>query len=126
MLRKILIVVGTRPEAIKIAPLIRALIPHRDKVTFDVCVTRQHSELLDPVLELFDIRPAFDLVLLKPGQSLGELTARALLSLEPVYGFLQTGYGCGSWGHDHHSCCEPFVVLQTDPCGACRGRAENR
>jgi UDP-N-acetylglucosamine 2-epimerase (non-hydrolysing) len=84
--RKILIVVGTRPEAIKIAPLLGALQRSTPAVTVEVCITRQHSELLDPVLELFGIRPAFDLALMKPNQGLGELTARALLALDEVYG----------------------------------------
>jgi UDP-N-acetylglucosamine 2-epimerase (non-hydrolysing) len=84
--RKILMVVGTRPEAIKIAPLLGALQHSTRAAQVEVCITRQHSELLDPVLELFRIRPAFDLALMKPNQSLGELTARALLALDDVYG----------------------------------------
>ena len=85
MRKKILIVVGTRPEAIKIAPLLSVLQRSTVEMDVEVCVTRQHSELLDPVLQLFGIRPAFDLALTKPNQSLGELTARALMSLQSVY-----------------------------------------
>lgn len=83
--KRILIVAGTRPEAIKIAPVLRALQAAAGKVEVEVCVTRQHSELLDPVLELFQIRPAFDLALMKPNQGLAELTSRALLALDGVY-----------------------------------------
>jgi len=83
--RKILIVVGTRPEAIKIAPVLRALREAGRAAEVEVCVTRQHSELLDPVLELFAIRPAFDLALMKPNQGLAGLTSRALVALDEVY-----------------------------------------
>jgi len=83
--RKILIVVGTRPEAIKIAPVLRALRGAGHAAEVEVCVTRQHSELLDPVLELFGIRPAFDLALMKPNQGLADLTSRALVALDEVY-----------------------------------------
>lgn len=84
MNKKILVVVGTRPEAIKISPILPALARYRDRVTVEVCVTRQHSELLDPVLEIFDIRPGYDLALMRPGQSLADLTARALTGIESV------------------------------------------
>lgn len=82
---KILIVIGTRPEAIKLAPVLAALQRSPGAAAVEVCVTRQHSELLDAVLELFAIRPAFDLALMKPNQTLAELTARALLALDGVY-----------------------------------------
>ena len=89
--RKILIVVGTRPEAIKIAPVLRALRAAGHAAQVEVCVTRQHSELLDPVLELFGIRPAFDLALMKPNQSLAALTSRALVALDEVYASFSPG-----------------------------------
>ncbi len=83
--KNILVVVGTRPEAIKIAPVLGALKHFSDKVAVEVCVTRQHSELLDPVLDLFRIHAAYDLALMKPNQSLADLTSRALLALDGVY-----------------------------------------
>lgn len=83
--KRILIVVGTRPEAIKIAPLLHALQGSATRSEVEVCVTRQHSELLDPVLELFHIRPAFDLALMKSNQSLADLTSKALRALDGVY-----------------------------------------
>ena len=83
--KRILIVVGTRPEAIKIAPLLHALQGSATRSEVEVCVTRQHNELLDPVLDLFHIRPAFDLALMKSNQSLADLTSRALLALDGVY-----------------------------------------
>ncbi len=83
--KKILLVIGTRPEAIKMAPVLAALQRRPDEAAVEVCVTRQHSELLDAVLDLFGIRPAFDLALMRPDQGLGELTARALVGLDGVY-----------------------------------------
>jgi len=82
-LKKILLVFGTRPEAIKMAPLVRAL---KANSGFDakVCVTAQHREMLDQVLELFDIVPDYDLDLMKAGQSLNDVTSGVLLGLKPV------------------------------------------
>lgn len=80
---KILIVFGTRPEAIKMAPVIKAL---QLDPEFDVkvCVTAQHRQMLDQVLSLFDIRPDFDLNLMLPGQDLTDITARVLQGMRDV------------------------------------------
>ncbi|KPV91530.1 UDP-N-acetylglucosamine 2-epimerase [Pseudoalteromonas sp. P1-30] len=81
--KKVLVVFGTRPEAIKMAPLVNALnVDNR----FDskVCVTAQHREMLDQVLKLFKIEPDYDLDLMKAGQTLPEVTSRILLELTPV------------------------------------------
>lgn len=80
---KILTVFGTRPEAIKMAPLVHAL---ADDSRFEakICVTAQHREMLDQVLELFEIKPDYDLNLMKHGQTLNEVTARILLEIKPV------------------------------------------
>lgn len=80
---KNLIVFGTRPEAIKMAPLVKAFQQHE---AFDtkVCVTAQHREMLDQVLEFFDITPDFDLDLMKPNQNLYSLTADIITGLKPV------------------------------------------
>jgi UDP-N-acetylglucosamine 2-epimerase (non-hydrolysing) len=81
--KKILIVFGTRPEAIKMAPLVRAL---KQVSTFDtkVCVTAQHREMLDQVLSLFEITPDFDLNIMKPGQDLYDITSRILTGFRDV------------------------------------------
>ena len=80
---KILTVFGTRPEAIKMAPLVHAL---GNDLCFDskVCVTAQHREMLDQVLELFEIEPDFDLNIMKPGQSLNDVTTSILVGLKPI------------------------------------------
>jgi UDP-N-acetylglucosamine 2-epimerase (non-hydrolysing) len=81
---KILSVFGTRPEAIKMAPVVKELGKHPDRIAASVCVTAQHREMLDQVLQLFDIRPEYDLGIMHANQGLTELTARLLLALEPV------------------------------------------
>ena len=80
---KILTVFGTRPEAIKMAPLVHALAKHTG-INAKVCVTAQHREMLDQVLELFEIKPDYDLNLMKAGQTLNDITANILLNLKPV------------------------------------------
>ena len=82
-LTNVLVVLGTRPEAIKLAPVIAELRRHPD-VTTRVCVTGQHRELAQPILELFDVRPDIDLALMTPDQRLSSLTAAALTRLEEV------------------------------------------
>jgi UDP-N-acetylglucosamine 2-epimerase (non-hydrolysing) len=81
--KKVLTVFGTRPEAIKMAPLVHALVAD-DRFEAKCCVTAQHREMLDQVLELFDITPDFDLNLMKAGQTLNDVTARIVQELKPV------------------------------------------
>lgn len=83
---KVMIVLGTRPEAIKLAPVIRALRQHSDRVHTLVCSTGQHREMLDDALRSFDIRPDFDLRLMQPNQRLADLTARLLTALDALFG----------------------------------------
>ncbi|MFQ6090928.1 MAG: non-hydrolyzing UDP-N-acetylglucosamine 2-epimerase, partial [Candidatus Bipolaricaulia bacterium] len=80
---KVLTVFGTRPEAIKLAPVIRELERHQD-FSLKVCVTAQHRQMLDQVLELFEIKPDWDLDLMLPDQSLFQITSRGLGVLERV------------------------------------------
>ncbi|MCL4401886.1 MAG: UDP-N-acetylglucosamine 2-epimerase (non-hydrolyzing) [Acidobacteria bacterium] len=81
---KILLILGTRPEAIKLSPVILHFRCHRPEWSTRVCVTAQHRGLLDQVLEVFGIRPDYDLDAMLPGQSLFQSTARMLTALEPV------------------------------------------
>lgn len=80
---KILCVFGTRPEAIKMAPLVHEL-KSRKEIECCVCVTAQHREMLDQVLELFEITPDYDLNLMKPGQDLYDITCNILTGIKPV------------------------------------------
>ncbi len=81
--KRVLTVFGTRPEAIKMAPLVHALAVD-ERFDAKCCVTAQHREMLDQVLELFEINPDYDLNLMKVGQSLNDVTARILLEIKPV------------------------------------------
>jgi UDP-N-acetylglucosamine 2-epimerase (non-hydrolysing) len=83
-MRKILLIFGTRPEAIKLCPVIRSLREHPSHFQVKVCVTAQHREMLDQVLEAFDVRPDHDLDLMLPGQTLFQSTSRILAGLERV------------------------------------------
>ena len=80
---KVMSIFGTRPEAIKMAPLVKEL-EKRKNIESIVCVTAQHREMLDQVLETFDIKPDYDLNIMKQGQTLGDVTTRALTGLEDV------------------------------------------
>lgn len=81
---KVLSVFGTRPEAIKMAPLVKALERHDETFESVVCVTAQHREMLDQVLDIFDIQPDYDLNMMKPNQTLSQITSKAILGLEDV------------------------------------------
>lgn len=83
---KVLCVFGTRPEAIKMAPVIKELRRHRDRIETVVCVTGQHREMLDQVLRLFEISPDYDLDIMRQEQSLAQITSCALTRLDGVLG----------------------------------------
>jgi len=82
-MKRVLLVFGTRPEAIKMAPLVKVLKEDKE-LDVKVCVTAQHREMLDQVLDLFDITPEYDLNLMKPGQDLYDITANVLLGMKDV------------------------------------------
>ena len=83
-MRKVMLVFGTRPEAIKMAPLVKAFEQYADDFNTIVCVTGQHREMLDQVLRLFDITPDYDLNIMKQGQDLYDVTSRVLLGMRDV------------------------------------------
>lgn len=85
MMKKIMLVFGTRPEAIKMAPLVKAFQEKKDEFETIVCVTGQHREMLDQVLHLFDIKPDYDLNIMKQGQDLYDITSRVLLGMRDVF-----------------------------------------
>ena len=82
-MKKIMVIFGTRPEAIKVAPVIKEL-EKRKELEPIVCVTAQHRQMLDQVLETFDIKPDFDLNIMKQGQTLTDITTRVLKGIEEV------------------------------------------
>ncbi len=81
---RVLVIFGTRPEAIKMVPVVRALQARPADFVVRTCVTAQHREMLDQVLALFDLSPDIDLDLMQPGQALSDLSARVLTALDPV------------------------------------------
>lgn len=80
-----MLVFGTRPEAIKMCPLVKEFQKHRDEFETVVCVTGQHREMLDQVLTIFDVKPDFDLNIMKQGQDLYDVTARVLTGMRDVF-----------------------------------------
>ena len=78
-------VFGTRPEAIKMAPLVKALQRETSEFETIVCVTGQHRQMLDQVLKLFEITPDFDLNIMKSGQDLYDISSRVLLGMRDVF-----------------------------------------
>ena len=83
-MKKVLIVFGTRPEAIKMAPLVKEFIQFPNTFITKVCVTAQHREMLDQVLDFFNVETDYDLDLMRPGQNLYSLTASIIESLKPI------------------------------------------
>jgi UDP-N-acetylglucosamine 2-epimerase (non-hydrolysing) len=90
-MKKVLFVFGTRPEAIKMAPLVHALTAD-PRIQAKVCVTAQHREMLDQVLDLFNITPKYDLNIMKPGQDLTNVTCNILQGLKPILAEFQPDY----------------------------------
>ena len=81
---KIMLVFGTRPEAIKMCPLVKEFQKHPETFETVVCVTGQHREMLDQVLQIFDVKPDFDLNIMKQGQDLYDVTARVLVGMRDI------------------------------------------
>lgn len=84
-MKKVMLVFGTRPEAIKMCPLVKELQKHPNEFETIVCVTGQHREMLDQVLQIFDVKPDYDLNIMKQGQDLTDVTARVLTGLRDVF-----------------------------------------
>ena len=84
MLKKVLIIFGTRPEAIKMCPLVKAFNSEISIFETRVCITAQHREMLDQVMDFFEVQPDYDLDLMKPNQNLYQLTADIITNLKPI------------------------------------------
>ena len=84
-MKKVMLVFGTRPEAIKMCPLVKEFQKHPDEFETIVCVTGQHREMLDQVLTIFDVKPDYDLNIMKHGQDLYDVTARVLTGMRDVF-----------------------------------------
>lgn len=84
-MKKVMLVFGTRPEAIKMCPLVKEFQKHNDEFETIVCVTGQHRKMLDQVLNIFEVKPDFDLNIMKQGQDLYDVTARVLTGMRDVF-----------------------------------------
>ena len=84
IMKNMMLVFGTRPEAIKMAPLVKEFQKYPEKFKTIVCVTGQHREMLDQVLRIFDIQPDYDLNIMKQGQDLYDVTAKVLIGMRDV------------------------------------------
>ncbi|MBO7382627.1 MAG: UDP-N-acetylglucosamine 2-epimerase (non-hydrolyzing), partial [Muribaculaceae bacterium] len=83
-MKKVMLVFGTRPEAIKMAPLVKELQSRKDEIETVVCVTGQHRQMLDQVLSIFEITPDYDLNIMRQGQDLYDVTTRVLLGMRDI------------------------------------------
>ena len=83
-MKRIMLVFGTRPEAIKMCPLVKEFQKHPEEFETVVCVTGQHREMLDQVLQIFDVKPDYDLNIMKQGQDLYDVTARVLVGMRDI------------------------------------------
>src|SRR5207302_3597129 len=81
---RVLTVFGTRPEAVKLGPVVRELAQHPERITSRVCVTAQHRDMLDQVLRVFEIRPDYDLDVMQDNQTPTQVAATVLSRLEPI------------------------------------------
>jgi UDP-N-acetylglucosamine 2-epimerase (non-hydrolysing) len=84
-MKKVMLVFGTRPEAIKMGPLVHRLQAEPESFDVTVCVTAQHRQMLDQALKIFNIEPHIDLDIMKPGQDLFDVTAAVLLGMRNVF-----------------------------------------
>lgn len=84
-MKTVMLVFGTRPEAIKMCPLVKEFQRHPEEFNTIICVTGQHREMLDQVLNIFDVKPDYDLNIMKPGQDLYDVTARVLMGMRDVF-----------------------------------------
>lgn len=91
-MKKVLIIFGTRPEAIKMAPLVKEFLKHNDFFNTKICVTAQHRQMLDQVLDFFQLKPDYDLDIMEPNQTLHSLTAKIIVNLKPVLDDFQPDY----------------------------------
>ena len=119
-----MLVFGTRPEAIKMCPLVKEFQKYTEQFKTIVCVTGQHREMLDQVLTIFDIKPDYDLNIMRQGQDLYDVTARVLTGMRRIQRML-SGCGSGTWRYNHLHGSSLGFILYADTRRSCRGRASH-
>lgn len=115
--RKVMTIFGTRPEAIKMAPLVLELQQYED-IESIVTVTAQHRQMLDQVLDIFGIQPHYDLNIMKERQTLVDITTRALAGLDDVMKKSKARHRARPRRHDNDICRESSGILQPNCCWA--------
>lgn len=111
MKKKILLVFGTRPEAIKMAPLVREFKLFKDQFDVKVCVTAQHRQMLDQVLQFFDIVPDYDLDVMHPNQDLYDVTSKVLNRSTRHFEIIPTKSCISTRGYNYlYDCCTSFIL----------------
>ena len=121
---KIMSVFGTRPEAIKMAPLVKELSKYDDLESI-CCLTGQHREMLDSVMEIFKLQADFDLNIMEKRQTLSTITTKTLLGMERVMEQCKPRYDSGAWRYLYHLCRRTGGLLPPGARGACGGRSQN-
>lgn len=121
-MKRILLVFGTRPEAIKMAPLVKALQKEPEHFETKVCVTAQHRQMLDQVLEVFGIVPEYDLNIMAPNQDLFDITSRVLLGAARRVQRFPARHRAGTRRHHHVDGCLAGCILPTNSHRTRRGR----
>ena len=119
IMKNMMLVFGTRPEAIKMAPLVKEFQKYPEKFKTIVCVTGQHREMLDQVLRIFDIQPDYDLNIMKQGQDLYDVTARVLTGMRDVLKETRPDIVLV------HGDTTTSTAAAADSCGAYRGRTSD-
>lgn len=117
---KVMSVFGTRPEAIKMAPLVQEL-ASRPEFESLCCLTGQHRQMLDSVMEIFHLKAQYDLDIMERQQTLSSITTKTLLGMERVLTEAEPGPGLGPRGHVHHLRRSLGGLLPQDSRGPCGG-----
>lgn len=121
---KVMTVFGTRPEAIKMAPVVLELQKYPEQIIPIVAVTAQHREMLDQVLQLFQIVPDYDLDIMSKGQTLFDITSRAMQGLNEVMD-QENRYCTGAWRHHNYFCRGAGCILSSNSGRTCRSGLKN-
>ena len=116
--KKVMLVFGTRPEAIKMCPLVNEL-KKRENLQTVVCVTAQHRQMLDQVLKTFNVVPDYDLNIMKDRQTLFDITTNILNRIKEVLEKGKAGCSSCSWRYKHYFCDGSCMFLFTNSCGTC-------
>lgn len=120
-MKKVMLVFGTRPEAIKMCPLVNELKTRKQLETV-VCVTGQHRQMLDQVLDAFQVEPDYDLSIMKDRQTLFDVTTNILNKIKEVLEKRKTKCGFSTWRYEYNICNCTGMFLFTDSGRACRSR----